>query len=321
MPAPRCVRRAGESTAAVRVRRRVLGFMKVSFLIGGTEPAGTNQLAHLLGRHPEVCMPVALQPEPNFFSKDAEYVQGSAYYEARYFAHCRDQRCVGEKSGRYLWHPHAAQRIHAYNPDMRMIFILRAPADRAYSNYRFNCLNGIEPLSFDRALGAEARRCSGMRDDAFWKDIQPYAYFDKGLYARQLGRYLEHFAADRIHVLTNEALRDDAMGAVRRVLAFLGLSSTDYRDAEDAPAYTSFHVRSRRIQRLIRRTRRPLLERAIMAKRSGVRPTMAERLVQMNFTAKRTAPDAGVVARLNDRYADELAAVQRMTGINLTPRS
>ncbi len=124
--------------------------MKVNFLIGGTEPAGTNQLAFLLSRHGDICMPVNLQPEPNFFSKEVEYRKGAAYYHNTYFSHYRGERRVGEKSGRYLWHPQAAQRIHRYNPGMKMIFILRTPVDRAYSNYRFNCLNGIEFLDFAR---------------------------------------------------------------------------------------------------------------------------------------------------------------------------
>ncbi len=292
----------------------------VNFLIGGTEPAGTNQLAFLLARHPDVCMPVDLQPEPNFFSKDVEHAKGADYYHRRYFAHHRVETCVGEKSGRYLWHPSAAKRIHNYNPHMRLIFMLRTPADRAFSNYRFNCLNGIEPLDFEHALDAEERRCSTMRVDARWKDIQPFAYFDKGRYATQLRRYADLFPAERIHVLSNEQLRDDPSREIHRLLDFLDLEHQSCRLVDDAPRYASYHVRSRSMQRLIRRLNRPLLERAIMAKRSGQTPTLSQRLVQMNFVEKRTSPDPEVANRLNQRYADELATLRTISGINLTAR-
>jgi len=166
--------------------------MRVAFLIGGTEPAGLNQIFHLLKGHHDIALPVSPSPSP-ISSPRPGVRKGEAYYHHRYFQHYEEGACAGEKSGRYLWHPDTPARIHAYNPAMKLIFILRDPVDRAYSNYRFNCLNGIETLSFANALDAETDRMAKMSDDARWRDVQPFAYFDKGLYARQLAALLCSF--------------------------------------------------------------------------------------------------------------------------------
>jgi hypothetical protein len=47
--------------------------------------------------------------------------------------------------------------------------------------------------------------------------------FQRGLYASQVARLLDHVARDRLLVLTYEEVRADTTGAFERTLAFLGL--------------------------------------------------------------------------------------------------
>jgi hypothetical protein len=285
---------------------------QVTFLIGGTEPAGTNQLYHLLGQHSDICLPASPQPEPNYFSKQAEFSKGHEYYHQLYFSHRGAQTVVGEKSGRYLWHPEAAARILQYNPAMKLIFLLRDPIARAYSNYRFNCMNGIETLDFARALEREPERTARMERDAKWRDIQPYAYFDKGLYARELKRYKRLFPADQILVMRSEELRAAPLRVVERSLAFLGLTSEGYCHADDGPEYPSYHVRSLYVQKLIRAVSPAFLEKMLIHKRASQSTGLLERLAQLNLSATKTAPSAEVVSQLTDRYRDEMQDLQPM---------
>ncbi len=157
-----------------------------------------------------------------------------------------------------------------------------------------------------------------MVDDLVWKDIQPYAYFDKGLYARQLKRYLEFFDLADVYVLNNESLGADPSGEVRKVLRFLDVPFEQYRHVENSPRFPSFQVRSRSIQRMIRHLHRPLLERAIMKKRSGQRATIFERLAQLNMTDGRAPLDPAVAERLRGEYADEMSTLRRLTGVEMS---
>jgi len=292
--------------------------MRVSFLIGGTEPAGLNQLYHLLKGHRDIVVPDSPQPEPNFFSKTLEYEKGAEYYHRRYFPHYEGDTCAGEKSGRYLWHPDTPKRIHTYNPAMKLIFILRDPVDRAYSNYRFNCLNGIETLNFANALEAETARMAKMSDDARWRDVQPFAYFDKGLYARQLERYCAVFPAENIYVMNNEALRRDPHNQILAVVRFLGLRAERYQRVDNAPEYPSFHVRSLVLQKTIRGLNRGFLERLLIKGRAGARPTLVERLALLNLSHERTHPHPKVAEAMRLRYEGDLLHLQRLVTFDIS---
>jgi len=49
---------------------------------------------------------------------------------------------VGEASMAYLTGPSSAQEIHDFNPDAKIIIILRNPVDRAYSLYNWMVQEG-----------------------------------------------------------------------------------------------------------------------------------------------------------------------------------
>jgi hypothetical protein len=53
----------------------------------------------------------------------------------------------------------APRRIWQYNPDMRIVILLRNPVDRAYSHWNMERERGAEPLEFRQAIATEADRC------------------------------------------------------------------------------------------------------------------------------------------------------------------
>ena len=119
------------------------------FLIGGTEPAGLNFLATCLRQHPDVYQPPFLQPEPNYFSKRSEYAKPLSYYEDRYFYAWNGEKAVGEKSGRYLCIAGTAERIRSRLGDVKLIFQLRDPVERAFSVF------GLIQISLELSLFRE----------------------------------------------------------------------------------------------------------------------------------------------------------------------
>jgi sulfotransferase family protein len=193
------------------------------FLIGGAPRAGTTWLYWLLDRHPSIYMAKPLKPEPKFFLVDHLYEKGLEHYARTWFADAGGAALAGEKSTDYLESAPAAGRIARDLPDVKLVFILREPVDRAYSNYLWTTMNGLETEDFATALRLEATRERELPERL--RFARPYSYFSRGLYADLLKEYVDRFSREQILVLRFE----DIVGAPRRLAetlhGFLGVES------------------------------------------------------------------------------------------------
>ena len=191
------------------------------FIIGGAPRSGTTWLYELLDRHPEVYMARPVKPEPKFFLVDHLYDKGLTFYADTWFAGAGDARLAGEKSTDYLESAAAAERIAQDLPQVRLIFILREPADRAYSNYLWTRMNGLETEDLQTALGLEEQREKNLPER--WRFSRPFSYFSRGLYADLLAPYFERFPREQVLILRFEDIVDRAGDLAVRVHRFLGL--------------------------------------------------------------------------------------------------
>jgi len=176
----------------------------------------------LLDRHPDVYMAKPIKPEPKFFLVDGTYAKGLPFYSDTWFAPAPAVQKAGEKSTDYLESGAAAERIGRDLPSTKLIFILREPAERAYSNYLWSKMNGIETESFETALALEAERERTLPER--WKFARPFSYFSRGLYADLLAPYLARFATDQILVVKFEDIIDRPALLAARVQHFIGVS-------------------------------------------------------------------------------------------------
>jgi hypothetical protein len=192
------------------------------FIIGGAPRSGTTWLYWLLDRHPEIYMARPVAPEPKFFLQDEVYEKGLPYYSAHWFSEVADARIAGEKSTNYLESHVAAERMARDLPWAKLVFILREPADRAYSNYLWSRMNGHECEGFDTALQLEEERQKELPTPLRY--ARPFSYFTRGLYADLLAPYLERFPRDQILVLRFEDIGTDGKGVAERLHRFLGVA-------------------------------------------------------------------------------------------------
>ena len=192
------------------------------FIIGGAPRSGTTWLCHLLDRHPNVYMAKPLQPEPKFFLVDQLYDLGMDYYTRTWFHDVNDNQVCGEKSTNYLENPTAATRIYKHLPRVKLIFILREPADRAFSNYLWSRMNGLENEDFSRALALEQKREQEVQEDL--KYARPHALFSRGLYAELLQVYFDLFPKKQILCLRYEDIIEKPESLTAHLHLFLGLS-------------------------------------------------------------------------------------------------
>lgn len=167
-----------------------------TFIIAGAPRSGTTWLYHLLDRHPDVYMAKPVRPEPKFFLVDEIYARGIEHYYDTWFAEAAAYAAAGEKSTNYLESAVAGQRIHAHLPGVKLIFILRDPADRAYSNWLWSRMNGMETEDFETALAKEDERERLLPWELRY--ARPHAYFSRGLYAAMLRPYLDLFPREQV---------------------------------------------------------------------------------------------------------------------------
>lgn len=197
-----------------------------SFLIIGAARSGTTTIYSWLQEHPDIYLPLERRPEPHFFLKSEEFNRGFSYYSERYFSNWNGEKAIGEKSTSYLYQAtKVAPRIKESLPEVKLIALLRNPIDRAYSNYWFTVLSGLETLSFEDSLLCENERRANPGSPLL-EEVQPYAYIDRGHYLTQIKQYLEYFPRDQLHISLFDELIENPTQLYRSITKFLQVDET-----------------------------------------------------------------------------------------------
>lgn len=199
---------------------------KVDFLIVGTQKGGTTALASFLGQHPQIFMPQT--KEVHFFDRTCEYLDTSTglprynAYHAR-FKVARSHQLWGEATPIYMFLPVAAARIHDYHPGIKLIFLLRNPVERAFSQYKMERGRNWERWPFALAAALEfprVRLLCGDPDNA--RDaIRVHTYLSRGFYSHQIERFLRQFPRENCLFLKSEELLAEHDRVLRQVFNFL----------------------------------------------------------------------------------------------------
>ncbi|MBN1673868.1 MAG: sulfotransferase [Kiritimatiellae bacterium] len=290
-----------------------------NFLLVGAPKSGSTSLYEHLASHPDVYMcPIK---EPCFFNDGMpEIARTVSEYEAL-FAGRRNERAVGEASTSYLADPAAAERIKKCLPEAKIVALLRNPADRAYSTWTnmFYTL-GFEKLSFEEALREEENRIRTLDLPA---DIPFYYghffYFQIGLYARHLKRYLDLFGRARVSVHIFEEFVKAPAATCRALFSFLDVDDSFLPDFQKHnPAAVS------RSSGLHRRLLRPS---PVLMKAYNRLPMWVKLPVYKAFRAlywanlkpqPRPPVDAGIRAELLERYRSDIAELEELLGRDLS---
>jgi hypothetical protein len=193
-----------------------------TFIIAGAPRSGTTWLYELLDRHPEVYMAKPVRPEPKFFLVDEIYARGIQHYFDTWFSGAEAYRAAGEKSTNYLESAAAARRIHQHLPGVKLIFILREPAERAYSNWAWSRMNGMETENFETAIAKEDERERQLPPKLRY--ARPHAYVSRGLYASMLRPYFDLFPRDQVLCLKFDAIIHTPGALASRLHRFIGVS-------------------------------------------------------------------------------------------------
>ena len=165
--------------------------LPISFALVGVQKAATSTIAFYLLRHRHVSR--GERKERHFFDKDFldwENPDYSAYTSPR---RTPRQKIAGDYTPAYLFWPGALRRMHAYNPDMKLIASFRDPIERAFSQWQMDYARHDGFPQFAQAIAQDTFATVPDRVPEGWQpgDLRKRALATRGLYGAQLERAFE----------------------------------------------------------------------------------------------------------------------------------
>ena len=190
---------------------------KPNLFIIGAMKSGTTYLAKILNLHPSVFICDPEEPsyfvEPRQLSRVWPYMWEQGYWRSqedylRLFEAAGDVKIRGEASTNYAKRPFIMgipEKLRRFNPDARLIYIMRDPVERTISHYWHAVRYDVERRPLLDAIKQEPN------------------YRDFSYYAMQLEPFFEVFGREKIKILTLEELLGDTENSIKSVFSWLNV--------------------------------------------------------------------------------------------------
>lgn len=193
---------------------------KFDFIGIGTKKSGSSAMWNFILQHPNVYSDHAdygFSKEPNYFNTDCKDTLPTKFdtlYD--YWNSAPSDQLLGEFTITYIESKAVLEKIKNHNPNVKIIAILRNPADRFYSE--FNMHNNVKMEwrneSVEQLLQGEN-----------WTE---HSHIQKSLYADKIKSVFDVFDKDRVHFVKYEEFLDDPQKTMDEVFSFLGVNPSLY---------------------------------------------------------------------------------------------
>jgi hypothetical protein len=191
------------------------------FIIAGVSRSGTTSLYHALMQHPKIFFPSIKESSffngPYFKNYNVHESAISTINEYVQLFPGASEETIGEATPAYLYSfetviPNLKSIYGIKYKDIKIILILRNPAERAFSQYRLFVKYAVESLDFEEAIKTEVmERRRQIRIG--------YDYVGFGMYYNQVKAFLEHFS--NVKVFIYEDFRNNNMKVIKEMFRFL----------------------------------------------------------------------------------------------------
>jgi len=287
-----------------------------NLLIIGAAKSGTSALHAYLSQHPQIFM--TTPKEPRFFLVWDNPEQRAIYERENRIEHnwfCTIERygqlfekgkqhaIRGESSTAYLANPWCAAKIKKLIPNVKIISILRNPADRAFSNYVMYKNWRIEKKFFGEAVNEEIEtgRCSYP---------QQMRYLSLGKYTDSLKTYFSLFRKEQVRVYLYDDFRANPELFLKDIFQYLGVDDTFIPDVQKKHN-TSF---------IRRYAENPRMDKALHFAERGFRKLkipFGETFIHDHRFYKPVLKTE-VRKKLVNFYADEISALEKLLNKDLS---
>lgn len=302
---------------------------KPNLFIVGQPKSGTTALHQFLGQHPEIYM--SSIKEPHYFCSDF-HIESDRYYgtkrffdfrsEAEYlqlFAKANSVKVLGESSTNYLYSQVAAANISEFNPQAKIIIVLREPASFLYSLHsHYAKFTEENEQDFQGALSLETARKQGEFPSPRVTSPSYLYYSDRVNYYQQIKRYYDCFPQSQIKIILFEDFRAQNEVIYREILEFLEVESNF------SPQYESINtnkeVRFKTINNLVNHPILKNISKNLLSQEFNefVRDKIVERFLW--HQAPKSAMPEDIKARLKAKYALDVNKVAELIGVDLVTK-
>ncbi len=197
-----------------------MGNFRVNTLIIGAGRSGTTSLFAHMETHADVCF--SSIKEVHYFSIGELYRRGEKYYHS--FFKNREGAHVIASADTYLLMDHdAISRIRDYNPEMKMIVMLRDPVARAYSSYNYSVNYGHHEAYSTFLDSIEVEK--DIENESNIVTRNNLGHFHGSLYYKHMIKWTEQFPREQFLLLETSELKESPHILLEKLAAFLNLSS------------------------------------------------------------------------------------------------
>ena len=191
----------------------------LDFVIVGAQKSASTFLHHTLSAHPEIGMPknetVAFIREPYSVAARDEMIE--AQMTGRW------ARINGIKRPDYLPSTTVASRLHAYNPNPKILMILRNPMARAVSAYYHLVRSGALPL-LHHEKGLRQILSSGV---AYGGELGQ-TVLSYGLYSAQVKAYQDRFRNENVLIMFQDDFKKHSREILKKAYLFVGYENVEF---------------------------------------------------------------------------------------------
>jgi hypothetical protein len=194
---------------------------KPNFFLIGASKCATTSIWYILRQHPNIFM--SEEKEPSFFVHK-EYNKRLLHYLSL-FEKASNEKCIGEASPVYsetTVFPDIAERIYKFNPDSKIIYIVRNPIDRMVSVWKQGLYSGHWYKNiYKERYGKED---IGLMPFDFEKALFNYPpYVEASKYWTHLSTYFDYFSEDNVHLIFFEDFVQAPQEVISNIYGFLDI--------------------------------------------------------------------------------------------------
>jgi hypothetical protein len=188
-----------------------------TFLIG-VQKSATTSLYDWIAQHPDVCGPISTKDTP-FFIDDKLYSKGFSFLESIYSKYYENQKVIINGSAHTIYFEKALKRLSNYNPEAKIILVLRNPVERAISAYNFAVKRNLDDKDLLSSIDEEHLRLKS--DDV--QILSETTYIDHGRYFKQISMLRNYFKEENTLILFYKDVKHNPEQVIKETYSFLNL--------------------------------------------------------------------------------------------------
>ena len=210
--------------------------MKPNILCVGFAKCGTTTLYDIMKQHPDIYLSGI--KEPIYYGmKELVEKKGFEWYENRYYSKRNNKKVIMEINPILGRNVSASQIKADYGNNVKIIFLIRNPIDRLYSDFKMNLLDGTCFSNLSDNLGNSTKQLfdKWIKNNFIFENNYPILkessstfFCESGNYYDKIKDYTETFGKDNIKIIFFEDFIKNPKKECLKMFDFINVKSEEF---------------------------------------------------------------------------------------------